>query len=82
METRSAVLCPRSPFCGILRISKAGAPGAIRTHSLRIRSPTLYPIELRGQFVYNESRIKVRLRLRGVSGGIRTHNLLGHNQVP
>jgi hypothetical protein len=31
----------------------AGAPGAIRTRSLRIRSPTLCPIELRGQLMYN-----------------------------
>ena len=59
-----------------------GAPGAIRTRSLRIRSPTLYPIELRGQLMYNEGRIGVRPKHPGVSGGIRTHNLLGHNQVP
>ncbi len=29
--------------------SDSSAPGAIRTRNLRIRSPTLYPIELRGQ---------------------------------
>ncbi len=29
----------------------AGAPGAIRTRNLRIRSPTLCPIELRGQYM-------------------------------
>ncbi len=27
----------------------SGTPGAIRTHDLRIRSPTLYPAELRAQ---------------------------------
>ncbi len=36
-------LAMRSPVYG----AKHGAPGGDRTHNLRLRRPTLYPIELR-----------------------------------
>lgn len=31
--------------------AKDGAPGRARTYNLRIRSPTLYPIELQAQHI-------------------------------
>jgi hypothetical protein len=43
-----------------------GAPGPTRTDGLRIRSPTLYPAELRAH---------------GVSEGTRTLDHWGHNPV-
>src|SRR5512136_2562774 len=45
---------------------KSGAPGPTRTGGLRIRSPTLYPTEL-------------RVRIAGVSEGIRTPGRWSHN---
>ena len=35
-----------------LTSGKENAPGAIRTHGLRIRNPALYPPELRGREEY------------------------------
>ena len=51
-------------ICGLW--SKIGAPGPTRTGGLRIRSPTLYPTEL-------------RVRKIGVSEGIRTPGRWSHN---
>ncbi len=47
---------------------RRGAPGPTRTDGLRIRSPTLYPAELRAQEI-------------GVSEGTRTLDHWGHNPV-
>jgi hypothetical protein len=33
-------------------LAKAGVPGRIRTYDLRIRSPPLYPTELRARTIY------------------------------
>lgn len=57
-----------------------GALGATRTRNLRIRSPALCPLSYEGRVIKTAHR--EQRRARGVSGGIRTHGLLGHNQVP
>ena len=61
-----------------------GAPGRARTCDLRIRSPTLYPTELRAPLRAAQAVCRWLLRRRreiGVSDGARTHNAQIHNLV-
>ena len=43
-------------MCRQDKLKEYGAPGTIRTFDLRIRSPLLYPAELRAQQKYNTNK--------------------------
>lgn len=45
-----------------------GTPGAIRTHDLRLRKPTLYPAELRVQIIV------IRVHSDGDTNNSRNHS--------
>ncbi len=68
---------------------KFGAPGRIRTCDLRIRSPALYPAELRAHIKRNPSDnrkkdnlfLYILLQVVGVGDGTRTRGHRYHNPV-
>ena len=64
-----------------------GAPGRTRTRNHWVRSPVLYPLSY-GRLLLERADLpftrayQPQRDLAGVSGGIRTHDLLGHSQAP
>ena len=53
-----------------------GTPGAIRTHGLWSRSPTLYPAELRAQMCIRDRYNRSDLSEQSVAALLRQYNLL------